>query len=282
MAFWIVLLILFASLTLIAYVVMSSSTTAWSHFSGRFSATAEGDLKRLFLFADGKRLLAVYLLVLIGLPLILLALNQSLLLVGGVCIALLCAPKRLLAWLAARRREKINQALPDGLAQIAGAMRAGSTFTMAMQSMVDEQPGPLGQEFSLVLREQRVGARLEEALDNLGERVQTEEMDLVISAALIAQDVGGNLAETLARLSETLRRKMEMEGKIRSLTAQGILQGRVVTLLPFMILGALMFIEPDAIRPIWSSLLGGIFLVTIIVLQFVGSSVIRKIVSIEV
>ena len=279
---WTVLLLIFVSLTMITYVGMNSGSLAWSNYSTRFSANAEGNLKSMFLFADGKRLLVAYLTLAIGLPLVLLLLGQSLLLVAGVGIALLYAPKYAFRVLAKRRKTQINAALPDGLAQIAGAMRAGATFTTALQSMVDEQTGPLGQEFSLVLREQRVGARLEDALDNLGERVQTEEMDLVISAALIAQDVGGNLADTLARLSDTLRRKLEMEGKIRALTAQGVLQGRVVTMLPFMILAALAFFEPDMVRPIWSSLLGGIFLVAIIGLQLVGSVFIRKIVSIEV
>ena len=279
---WSILLLAFLSLSLATYVVLNSSSVAWNTYSSQFSANAEGNLKRMFLFADGKRLLVAYLVLAIGLPVVLLLLNQSWLLVGGVFIAVLYAPKHVFKTLAKRRADKINAALPDGLAQIAGAMRAGATFTTAMQSMVDEQTGPLGQEFSLVLREQRVGARLEDALDNLGERVQTEEMDLVISAALIAQEVGGNLAETFARLSETLRRKIEMEGKIRSLTAQGILQGRVVTLLPFLILFALMFIEPEAIRPMWTSLLGGVFLVAMIGLQLVGSVFIRKIVSIEI
>jgi len=148
--------------------------------------------------------------------------------------------------------------------------------------MVEEQAGPLGQEFGLLLREHRLGARMEEALDNLGERVQSEEMDLVISAALIAQDVGGNLAEILQRLSETIRRKLEMEGKIKSLTAQGVLQGHVVTALPFAILIVLTVIEPEAIRPMFHGLLGWCFLFVIVALQFVGGLLIRKIVRIEI
>ncbi len=279
---WLILLMVFVSLTVLVHSTMTSGSALVNSYAERFSARAEGDLRRHFMAVDGKRLLVAYVLLLIGLPFVLIFLNQSLLLVALCVAGLLYLPRRTLNWMAERRRRQINLALPDGLAQISGAMRAGSTFTMALQSMVDEQTGPLGQEFSLVLREQRVGARLEVALDNLGERVQTEEMDLFISAALISQEVGGNLAEILSRLSETLRRKLEMEGKVRALTAQGVLQGRVVTLLPFMILVALMFIEPEAITPIWSSLLGWCFLALMIGLQLVGSKVIRKIVSIEI
>ncbi len=277
-----ILALVFASLSLVVYASLASGSQAWANYAERFSSETEGNLRSLFLFADGRRLLLVYMAMLIGLPLVLLVMGQSPLVVAGVGLTLYFAPRILFSRLAERRRQKINAALPDGLAQIAGAMRVGSTFTVALQAMVEEQKGPLGQEFSLVLREQRLGARLEEALDNLGERVQSEEMDLVISAALISQEVGGNLAEILGSLSDNIRRKLEMEGKVRALTSQGILQGRVVSLLPFMILVALMGIEPEAIEPIWTSILGWVFLAVIIGLQVTGSIVIKKIVTIEI
>ena len=278
----IILGLMFASAALLGAALLGSSSSAWSAYSTGFATTAESNLKRAFLFADGRKLFAGYVVLLVAAPAALWLTGQPLVFVALAIGLLLALPRVAFARMAARRAKRINEALPDALAQISGAMRAGATFTSAMQSMVDEQTGPLGQEFSLLLREQRLGARLEDALDNLGERVQTEEMDLVISAAMIAQEVGGNLAEILSRLSETLRRKLEMEGKIRALTAQGILQGRVVTALPFLILGALLFIEPEAIRPLWTGLLGWCFLGTIFVLQFVGGFMIRRIVRIEI
>jgi len=277
-----VLGLLFCSLTLIGYIAISSGKVAFDTQSERMADTTEARLKRLFLFADTRRLLVLYFVGLIVAPAACLVMLQSLPLAVVALIVAMVLPRLVLARLAIRRREVIAAGLPDALAQIAGSMRAGATFITAIQAMVDEQKGPLGQEFGLLLREHRVGARLDEALDNLGERVQSEDMDLVISAALIAQEVGGNLAEILQRLSVTLRRKLEMEGKIRALTSQGILQGRVVTALPFMILLALVFIEPTATRPIFSSLLGWCFLAVIIVMQILGGLMIRKIVRIDI
>ena len=102
------------------------------------------------------------------------------------------------------------------------------------------------------------------------------------SAAMIANEVGGNLAEILFGLSETLRRKIEMEGKIDSLTAQGRLQGRVVSALPFLILLPLIYFEPEATYPIFTSLLGWCFLLVIITMDLIGSILIKKIVSIDI
>ena len=276
------LLLVFASVTLIGYAVLSSGEAAWESHSRRFVARTESNLRGLFLFVDPRRIAAAYVAALVGVPLALLGLGApppvALAALGGVLVA----PRLVLARLARRRRRAIVLALPDALGRIAAAMRAGATFTGAVQATVEEDDGPLGQELGLVLREHRLGARLEEALDDLGERVQSEEMDLVITATLIAHEVGGNLAEVLRRLAGTLRRKIEMEGKIRALTSQGVLQGRVVAALPFLVLGALAAIEPAAIGPIFSGLLGWCFLAVIVLLQLVGTALIRRIVRIDV
>ena len=282
MTLTIILLVLFIGLTLVGYMMLSASSEVFETQSENIALKTDNQLRKMFMFANTRRLIVLYLLALVLVPVILLVLNQSVLVVVIAVFIMLMAPRQIIKTLAMRRKVAINKALPDALAQIAGAMRAGATFTSAMQSMVEEQKGPLGQEFGLLLREQRLGARLEDALDNLGERVQSEEMDLVISASLIAQEVGGNLAEILQRLSDTIRRKMEMEGKIKALTSQGILQGYVVTALPFLILIALLFVEPDAIRPIFSGVLGWGFLLVISILQLVGGFIIRKIVSIDI
>ena len=282
MTLTVILLVLFIGLTLVGYMMLSASSEVFETQSENIALKTDNQLRKMFMFANTRKLIVLYVLALVLVPVILLVLNQSVLVVVIAVLIMLMAPKQIIKTLAKRRKLAINKALPDALAQIAGAMRAGATFTSAMQSMVEEQKGPLGQEFGLLLREQRLGARLEEALDNLGERVQSEEMDLVISASLIAQEVGGNLAEILQRLSDTVRRKMEMEGKIKALTSQGVLQGYVVTALPFFILIALLFVEPEATRPIFSGVLGWAFLFVIAVLQLVGGFIIRKIVSIDI
>jgi len=274
--------VLFVSLTVLAYFFMHATTDALDQYSEKLSVTAESNMRKLFLFADTRRLLIVYIAAIVVVPIGVYLTGLGLVLVSASLILLFLAPRLLFARLAARRRTRINQALPDALTQVAGAMRAGSTFNMALQAYVDEESSPLGQEFSLLLREQRIGARLEDALDNLAERVQSEEMDLVVSAALIAHDIGGNLSEILQSLAETIRRKLEMEGKVASLTAQGRLQGIVVSALPFAILIPLTWFEPEATLPIFQSLLGWIFLSVIVIMVSIGGLMIHRIVSIDI
>ncbi len=277
-----ILIVLFVSFTLLIYHGMNTTTDAVDQFSQKFSMTAESNMRKLFLFADTRKLSMFYIAAFIVVPPLLYFSGFGLVIASASLLILFLAPRWLFARLATRRRVRINQSLPDALAQISGAMRAGSTFSMAMQAYVDEDTGPLGQEFSLMLREQRVGARLEDALDSLAERVQSEEMDLVVSAALIANDIGGNLAEILQSLAETIRRKLEMEGKVASLTAQGRLQGFVVSALPFAILVPLTYFEPEATLPIFNSLLGWLFLAVIVIMVCIGGLIIRKIVNVDI
>ena len=273
---------IFISISFVVFICVRGTAESVDNYSKSFSNSTESDLRRLFLVADTRKLQIAYFGSFILIPVVLFVLSVSPLLIAASFVLLFVAPRLLFARLKRQRQVAINSALPDALSQISGAMRAGSTFSMALQSYVKEVDGPLAQEFSLLQREQRVGARLEDALENLGERVQSEEVDLLVSAALIANEVGGNLAEILHSLAETIRRKIEMEGKIEALTAQGRLQGRVVSALPFLILLPLMYFEPTATMPLFTSLLGWLFLVVIIGMDLIGGVLIQKIVSIDI
>ena len=251
-----VLILLFFGITAISWFTLSGVLKGYVQYEQKFTEEADTKLESLFLFMDSKKIFFTNLTLLVAVPVIMYLLFNNWFYVIVSAIILAALPRITLITMEKRRKESINHALPDALAQIAGAMRAGATFQTALEAMTEENKGPIGQEFTLLLKEQRLGKTLEESLDNLAERVQTEEIDLVVTATQISRNVGGNLAEIFIRLSETLRKKMEMEGKIKALTAQGKLQGWVVALLPFGIIGALFAIEPEAIRPIFTSLLG--------------------------
>lgn len=277
-----VALMLFIAFAIGASALLNATSKGMAIFQQRIAEQLQKQLTGLFMFNDAARLSIVYLITLVITPLLLFLVGVSVLMVVVVFVLLLLAPRLFFSVLRARRAKAINAALPDALAQLASAMRAGATFTVALQGLVEEDNGPLGEELSLMLREHRIGARMEDALDNLAERVRSEEIDLVVSAVLIAQDVGGNLAEILQGLSTTIRRKLDMEGKISALTSQGMMQGYVVSALPFGLLGALVLIEPEATLPMFNSVLGWIALGIMLILQLCGGFMIRKIVSIQI
>jgi tight adherence protein B len=282
MEFYLILALTFLGISILIWVVLVYGINGYGRYKTVFTEQTESQLETLFLFVDAKKMFLANILTLLILPGAIFILTGSFFYVVLSIIVLLIMPKLLLMRMEKKRKENLISAIPDALVQIAGGMSAGQTFISAVENMVKETKGPISQEFSLVLREQRLGMSLAEAMDNLAERVQAEEIDLVVTATQVANEVGGDLSEIFQRLADSLRRKMEMEGKIKALTSQGVLQGWVVSLLPVFIIGALLFVDRENIEPIFTNLLGWIFLSIIIVLEVVGGLIIRKIVNIDI
>lgn len=282
MEFLIVLVILFIGLVAVIWSFSKISLSGFERYQTVFTEHTETKLEGLFLFFNSQNVFILNIVALLLLPIAIYFLTGSLFYVVLAVLVLLFLPRVMLRFLEKKRRQAITNALPDALAQFAGGMRSGSTFLSAIELMVNETKGPISQEFSLLLREIRLGTTLNNALDSLAERVQTSEMDLVIIAAQISNEVGGNLSEIFIQLSDTLRKKIEMEGKIKALTSQGIMQGWVVGLLPFAIIAALYVVDKENIAPIFSSLLGWMFLAIILINELLGGLLIRKIVSIDI
>jgi tight adherence protein B len=181
-----------------------------------------------------------------------------------------------------QRLKRFEAQLPDGLVMISGAMRAGASLSIALESLVKEQPAPLSQEFELFLKEQRLGVEFEDSLKKMEKRIPLPDFSMLVTALLINREVGGNLAETMETLGTTLRRKGMMEGKIASLTSQGKLQGIVMAGLPILLGVLLNFIEPEAMSKLWTTTVGYLVMIVIIVMEMLGYFMINKITSIDV
>lgn len=276
------LALLFVGSTLALWWVLRVSPQVGDQYKQAYASKTQDTLSKLFVFVDGKRVFRLNVAAFVLVPALVYFLSSNVALAIIAAVAVYAAPRIAFRVMAKRRLEAIELALPDALAQIAGAMRAGSTLAIAMENMVRETKGPIGQEFGMVLKEQRIGVPIEQAMENLATRVQSENVDLVVAAALVAKDVGGNLAESFERLSSTLREKIAMEGKIKALTAQGKLQGWVVGLLPVGMILVLSQMERQAVNAMFSSLAGWIWLGIISLLLLLGMLFIRKIVNIDV
>jgi len=247
-----------------------------------FTEHAKVSLEDMFLFIDPRRLFRLNLAVFLLLPLAAWVITGSLFF--AVVAALLGAVLPRVVWVVMRNRrsDKLVQQLPDALTMMAGSLRAGASLQIALDMVVKESPAPISQEFSLLLREQRLGLALEDSLRGMGERLHIEEVDLFVSAMTIAKEVGGNLSEILERLSSTLRAKAAMEGKIRALTSQGKMQGVIVGLLPVFLAGILYIMDPVAMLPLFVTPYGWAVMAAVAVLLMLGGVFIKKIVTIDI
>ncbi|SDD69356.1 type II secretion system F family protein [Aquimonas voraii] len=271
-----------ACFVLLGMVGARALARASTNYREVFTNATSASLRDLFLFVDASTLYRINLAV-IALSLILFwLLTGSLLLAALIAAAMGFVPGIAFKVLKARRLQTFIQQLPEALLSVAGAMKAGASVVQAIEILVAESKGPISQEWGLFLRELRVGVSYEDALNNLVERVPSEELRLVVAGMKISREIGGNLAETLERLADTLRRKIEMEGKIKALTAQGRMQGIVMTLLPIFLGVVLYYMEPVHMGRLFTELYGWITLAVVISVLSVGFFFIRKIVNIDV
>ena len=160
-------------------------------------------------------------------------------------------PRIYIGFAANRRVRAFNNQLGDTLTLWVNALRAGSSVLQGMETIATESPTPISVEFERVVQEVRLGLSVEQALDNMYNRVPSDDLDLVITAVNIQREVGGNLAEVLDNISFTIRERVRIKGEIRTLTAQGRISGWIITFLP-VALGVLMyFINPEYISELW-------------------------------
>lgn len=274
--------LVFLSVGTVFFVLTQGSRTVLARQRATFTQTTKSSLADMFLFADPGLLWRLNLGALLLIPLVMYLLVPSLPLVIAAALLVAVSPRLLLRYLKARRFDRLHQQLPDTLLMMASALRGGANLGQTLEGQARDLSAPMNQELSLVVREQRLGVSFEDAVGNLAMRVRSQDFDLVVSALRINREVGGNLADTLQRLGETVRRRLMMEQKIKALTSQGKLQGLVMTALPVLIVLALLRIEPDATGALFNTYKGWGVLGIALVLELLGYWGIRKIVSIEV
>ena len=267
---------------LLAWFSITVGTVTLTRYRAQFTERAKFQIQEFFLFIDARQLFVANIAIMtLGAVLTRVATGSTVVAIP-VFFALGLVPRILFALMRKRRLRRFEEQLPDALMMLAGGMRAGGGLVSSLTQMVAEAPAPLSQEFTLLLREQRLGVTLEQSLNSLARRVPTQTTVLVVSAMRIATETGGSLAETLERTGQTIRSRLQMEGKIAALTAQGKLQAWVVGLLPVVLMLVLNKMEPAAMAMLWETKVGWAVLFVLALLEAMGIYVIRKIIAIDV
>jgi tight adherence protein B len=191
-------------------------------------------------------------------------------------------PRKLVQMLWNWRIERFEDQLLDALAFMSNGLRSGLSLVQTMEMVVEELANPISEEFGLVLSEQRVGVPFEEALLNLERRIGSEDVQILVTSINILRQSGGNLSETFQTISYTIRERKKVKGKIKTMTAQGISQAVIITVMPFALGGILWAFDHELMARMWSTWLGWVLIFVLLFLQTVGALIMRKIVMIRV
>ena len=192
----------------------------------------------------------------------------------------------LLMWLAvlmkiSKRSQAFTEQLGDCLTTTANALRAGYSFQQAMEVIAKEMEPPISDEFAHVTTDISMGVTLETALEQMNKRVGSADFDLVVTAVLIQREVGGNLAQILDTISDTINERIRMKREVLALTAQGRLSAMVLMALPFVTAGAMYTMNRDALMMLFEEPMGRMLVAGSVVLMIIGFVIIQKIVDID-
>ena len=216
------------------------------------------------------------------------ALTLAVLVTGGPVLALAAgvmgalAPVALLNLLAQRRRSAFTKQLPDTLQLLASSLRAGYSLLQGLDAVAEEVGDPMGRELRRVVLETRLGRELELPLEDLAARMGSADFEWVVMAIRIQREVGGNLAELLTSVAETMISRERLRREVSALTAEGRLSAIIVGALPLVIGIAITVLNPGYINVLFTTSLGRIMILGAVVLTLGGFWWMKKVIQIDV
>ncbi|MDP8259872.1 MAG: type II secretion system F family protein [Candidatus Gygaella obscura] len=206
--------------------------------------------------------------------------SQPIGLIIGVIVGAIL-PTIIMKQLERRRITVFENQLVDGMMIISSSLKAGLSLLQAIESLVEEMPVPISQEFGLLVNENRMGITFEECAQHLKRRVHSEDLDMVITAILVARETGGDLTETFSQLVYTIREKKKLDRRVRTLTVQGRMQGVIMALLPIVFAIFVYNINPNSFDIMLKDDVGRMLLGYAFVSQIIGMILIKKLSQVD-
>jgi tight adherence protein B len=198
-----------------------------------------------------------------------------------VALAGVAVPLCYVVWRRKKVIYRFSEQLPDALEMMASSLRAGHTIQSAMQVIADELMPPISREFATVTERVRLGIPVEQALDEMTNRVPNEDLEFFVTAVVMQRQCGGDLSDILDKISWLVRERFYIQGQVQALTGEGRLSGAVLLALPFVVFWALYVLNRDYVMLLFNEPLGKKMLAAGIVMQFLGAVVIRRITNVQ-
>lgn len=179
------------------------------------------------------------------------------------------------------RVKKFDEQLSDALMICCSCLRSGLSFTQAMETISKDMDAPISTEFETCLKEVSMGASMDDALDNMGKRIKSKHLALMISAVLVQRQTGGNLSQILETLSDTIRDRMKLKKQLKTATSSGKMSGMIVGAMPVILLGMFSLVNYDFVKVLFTETRGNIALAAAAGFEIMAFVAIKKITSVK-
>lgn len=270
------------SVTLLVTACQSALASLLKNYQQTYENKIQQGLTELFLFVPVRQLIAFWGITMMAVMLVLLALNSGWLSYLGGLLIFGAAPWQLYRYLRKQRDTSFQQQIPNALLLVANSLRSGASLQSAMHFISQEMPAPIGQEFSLLLRQLRLGHTIEAALSELEHRLPSIDCTRMVAAISLGHSTGGQQAPLLERLAGSMRKKQHLQQRMQSLSAQGRMQGRVMTILPVFLTLVLWVIETSTVEQLMRHPLGWLIASSMVIMLTMGQWLISRMLRIQV
>lgn len=205
-------------------------------------------------------------------------------LVGAVVLGALGfkLPGIMMNFIFKKRVEKFDQQLVDALNMMSNAIKSGLSFMQVIQLIERELPNPAAQEFAMVLKENRLGVNLNDALLNMVKRIPSEDLFMIMNSVVTLSQQGGDLSEAFETIANTIRERQRVTEKIRTLAQAGITQAVILSSIPLVMLTIMYVIQPDYVLLLFTTTLGIAMLIIMFIMMGLGILWMKKLLTIDV
>jgi len=276
-------IVVFFSVAMISTFLIGTGRVLFQHYQNRYVQDMSRSLETMFIFLNPKRIMNISIVVMFGAFMLTLVVTRLNLLVSGIMAVVgLLVPRIFLNYYMKKRKKTFELQFVQGLDSLSSSVRAGLSLVQAIESLVESSSPPLSQEFDLLLREYRIGIPLNESLQNLAKRVESDELDLMVFSVIITRELGGDVSEIFEHLAEVIRERHRVMERIDTLTAQGRLQAMICGSIPFILYGLLFFWQPAYIMPLFDTFAGRVAIYAVALLQVVVILLVRKMINVKI
>jgi tight adherence protein B len=279
---WLVVAGVGTTMGLIGYQIYPPVAERWNKNLDTYSLWMSKEFEEQRKTVSPKRCRQILVGSILGFALVGFLIDYSIMLMLVGLIAGYLIPRWIVKKLRQRRFNRMDAQLVDTLTLMSSSLRSGLSLAQAVEMVTRELKPPIAEEFSIAVKETRLGVLLDQALINMAERLPLEDLKMVVTSVVTIRETGGNLTEIFDVIAKTITERKKVEAKIKALTAQGMFQGRAIALMPLGIVFIFYLMDPEFVKPLYTTLLGWFMLLIAAGLVSLGYWMMMRIVKIEV
>jgi tight adherence protein B len=278
----IIIILMSLSAGILAYLYIPHFLRRYTQIQHSRVEKVSDKLDQMFIFSERHKIVKLFTITPLTLGLLGFILTRNLVGVSiGVALGFIFPPI-IIKNMSGQRKNKFQAQLVDGLVVLSSSLKAGLSLNQAMEVLVEEMLPPISDEFSLVIKENKMGIALEDCLEHLKQRIPVDDLDLIITAINISRETGGNLTDIFSQLVFVMREKRKLEDRVRALTVQGRLQGYIMMVLPVGFGVFIYFVSPHNFDVMVKDKIGQMLLTWAVISELIGVFLINKLSKIEV